>query len=376
MKRLFQLLLTACCYLGATAQPMPAETRQLAPDQGFPLGKFRDAINHWFMTEHPAYARYEAWQVREIADNFVAYQNADGGWPKNIDWLGILDADSVKATMAPHKLVSTLDNENIYSQIEYLSQVYERYGDERHAAAARRAIEYILAQQHRNGGWRGSDVDAITFNDNVMAGVLQTWLDIRQGRSCYDWIDAKLRRRIARSFDRGLALVLKCQYVRDGVKTVWGQQHDHKTLQPVKARSYELPGLTAGESAGVVTLLMAIENPSPEVVEAVRCAIAWFRESQIEGHRIDFVYVPEAEREDPAVSRDRIVVKDPDALPIWARYYELADNRPFFCRRDGTKVYTLAEVNAERRAGYGWYGDWGRWILAHYPEWLTQNGLQ
>ena len=64
--------------------------------------------------------------------------------------------------------------------------------------------------------------------------------------------------------------------MQDGVKTVWAQQYDHETLQPVKARAYELPALSAGESADITMLLMRIKNPSPEVVEAVESAAAWF----------------------------------------------------------------------------------------------------
>jgi len=366
------ILLAALAALGAGACGGTAPARQSEVS----VAKFRDAVNHWRAGEHPAHARYETSQVREIADNIAAWQNGDGGWPKNIDWLAVLDADSVRATLPPHKLKSTLDNCNIYSQVEYLAQAYERYGDGRHAASARRGIEYILDRQHPNGGWRGSDVDAVTFNDGVMTGVLFTWLDVMNGRSCYDWIEAPLRERIAESWRRGLELILKCQYVQHGVKTVWGQQHDHETLLPVKARSYELPGLAAAESGGVAMLLMAIADPSPEIVEAVECAVAWFERTKIEGIRIEQVEVPEAEREEPAAVRDRRVVADPGASPLWARYYELEDNRPFFCRRDGTKVYSLAEVNAERRGGYGWYGDWGRYVLERYAAWKRERAAR
>ena len=88
-------------------------------------------------------------------------------------------------------------------------------------------------------------------------------------------------------------MILRTQYVQNGVKTVWAQQYDHTTLRPVKARAYELPGLSAGESAQVVALLMSIENPSPEVIEAVRCAVAWFERTRIEGKRVETVSLPE-----------------------------------------------------------------------------------
>jgi pectinesterase len=36
---------------------------------------------------------------------------------------------------------------------------------------------------------------------------------------------------------------------------------------------------------------------------------------------------------------------------IWYRFYNLEDNRPFFCDRDGIKVNELTLVSGERRSG-------------------------
>ena len=70
---------------------------------------------------------------------------------------------------------------------------------------------------------------------------------------------------------------------------------------------------------------------------------------------------------------DLVVVKDPKAPPLWARFYEIETSRPFFCNRDGIKVYSLAEVKQERRTGYGWYGRWPARILEKdYPEWKAR----
>jgi PelA/Pel-15E family pectate lyase len=67
---------------------------------------------------------------------------------------------------------------------------------------------------------------------------------------------------------------------------------------------------------------------------------------------------------------DRVVVFDPNAPPIWTRFYEIGTNQPFFCNRDGIKVYSLAEVTLERRTGYGWYsGSPNRLLDNDYPAW-------
>ena len=67
---------------------------------------------------------------------------------------------------------------------------------------------------------------------------------------------------------------------------------------------------------------------------------------------------------------DTVVVADSKAPPIWARNYEVESNRPIFASRDGVKVYSLAEVDRERRTGQPWYGDWpARLLDREYPQW-------
>jgi PelA/Pel-15E family pectate lyase len=78
------------------------------------------------------------------------------------------------------------------------------------------------------------------------------------------------------------------------------------------------------------------------------------------------------EKQDPALPRgfDRIVIKDPNAPPNWARFYEIGTNQPFFVGRDGVKKHSLAEIEAERRSGYDYYVDAPAVLLAKdYPAW-------
>ena len=345
---------------------VPLQARQPEP--------FDPSVNRWLKANRGAdYPRFAPEQFREIADNILAYQNEDGGWAKNLDMMARLDPDSVVRALKPRYRTSTLDNNSIYTQIAYLSEAYRVTGDKRYSNGARRGVEYILSIQYPHGGWRGWDVDAITFNDNVMPGVLWLWLDILEGQPRYAWVDRKLRNRICRSWEAGLALLLRCQWVReDGEKTIWPQQCDHETLEPVGARAFELPGLVTGESATIVMLLMRIENPSPEVIDAVKSAVAWYEKTKITGKRIVTVEVPEGLPEDPAVKKKRLLVDDPDARPIWARYYEPDRDEFFFATRERIKVHSLEEVPAERRVGYAWYGEWGNWLLDQYPAWLAR----
>ena len=135
------------------------------------LDALLDGIHHWNLL-HPdrTYARYAEKDYEKIADNLIAYQNEDGGWLKNMDWAGVLNIDSIKAGLKDEQKRSTLDNRNTFSQIEYLADVYTLTKKQKYRAASEKGLQYLLSTQKNNGGWRGWDVDAVTFNDDVTTG--------------------------------------------------------------------------------------------------------------------------------------------------------------------------------------------------------------
>ncbi|MCG3195901.1 MAG: pectate lyase [Candidatus Omnitrophica bacterium] len=341
------------------------------------ISQFQDSINHW-QNKHGRDRKDQRWkpsQVVEIADNILQYQNPDGGWPKSIDWLAKIPAEEVREIYRSSIHRSTLDNRNTYPQVEYIAKVYSQTGIERFRESAARGLEYILAEQRPSGGWRGSDVDAITFNDDVMVGVMTLLLDIREGVEHFSWLDETRRKRVAEALDRAVSVTLACQIEVDGTKTAWCQQHDHQNLKPVAARTFELPSICGQESVGIVRFLMKLKDPSPEARGAVEAAVQWFEQAAIRGLRLERVPIPAQRFENHTATHDVVVVSDPAAPRMWARYYDLETGKPFFCNRDGRKVESLAEVEIERRTGYAWYGYWPESLLRDdYPSWRERSG--
>ena len=103
---------------------------------------------------------------------------------------------------------STLDNRNTFSQIEYLADVYTLTKKQKYRAASEKGLQYLLSTQKNNGGWRGWDVDAVTFNDDVTTGTLELFRNILQGDSSFLWLDSDMLKAIQKSYDKGLAVVL------------------------------------------------------------------------------------------------------------------------------------------------------------------------
>jgi PelA/Pel-15E family pectate lyase len=201
-----------------------------------------------------------------------------------------------------------------------------------------------------------------------MINVLRLLREIARGQGEFAFVDAAHRQRATAAIDQGVDCILQCQVKAGGQPAAWCAQHDEQTLAPAPARAYELVSLSGSESVGIVKFLMEIETPSPEVRQAIKAAVTWFEKVKIMGLREEWRNAPGALK-----GKDKVMVPDPAAGPLWARFYELETNRPFFCGRDGVKKYSLAEIEYERRNGYAWYVGGAATLLAKdYPAWQAR----
>jgi PelA/Pel-15E family pectate lyase len=262
--------------------------------------------------------------------------------------------------------------------VQYLARVDAATKTVRYAEAIRHGLNYMLEAQYPNGGWpqfyplRDGYWDHITYNDDAMTGVMETLRLAAAGKPGFEFFTAADRTRAAHAVEKGIAVILKTQVIVNGKLTVWCAQHDEHTLAPVQARSYEHISLSGAESVGVVEQLMAVEHPSPEVVRAIEAAIDWFRAVKITGIRVETKNASEMPR-----NFDRVVVEEPNAPPLWARFYEIGTNRPIFSGRDGVVRYKMSEIEQERRTGYRWYVDRPAKLLdEEYPAWKRRVSRQ
>ena len=332
-------------------------------------------------------AWYETEEAIRIADNVLYYQSGIGGWYKNDDSVhpsGHAATEDLtegqrkahKAALLKRTYPCTLDNGATHSEMRYLAAVHGATGEARFREGFARGVRYLLKAQYPSGGWaqfsplRPGYSSRITFNDGAMTGALSVLHEVADGRASMDLVDEELRAECKQAVAKGIACVLKCQIEVKGRKTAWCQQHDERTLAPAQGRISELPSISGAESVDVVRFLMSIERPSPGVVRAVEGAVSWFERASIKGVRVVTV-------QDDSLpgGRDRRVVEDAEADPIWARYHEIGTNRPLFIEQ-GVVKYTLAELSHSHRVGHGWIG--GRWparlLKVDYPAWRERIG--
>ncbi len=315
---------------------------------------------------------YQTREARYIAENVLCYQRASGGWPKNIDYTKkISRVEKRQLSEYPEEPAATIDNGATFSELYFLARMYQVTFDQRYALAFLRGVDYLLAAQYENGGWpqfyplRPGYYSHITFNDDAMIGVLRLFRDIDQQNAEFAFVDLDRRQKIKVALNKGIACILATQVRVDGRLTAWCAQYDETSLEPARARVYEHPSLSSEETVGIVRFLMEMEPPTPAIIAAVQAAVKWLQAVKIEG--LSIVEKPEP---NSPTGFDKIVVKNANAPPIWARFYEIGTNRPFFSDRDGKKYYDLNEISIERRNRYGWLGYWPRDLLdSLYPQW-------
>lgn len=352
---------------------------------------FEDNTHHWYdiydkdnvVNPLPGKPRYEPTDIIKIADNILLLQKSNGGWPKNYDVMAIFTPEQQDSlSRAKDILNTTYDNGSTYTEITALAKVYTATKIEKYKVGALKGLDYVLASQYSNGGWpqfyplEDNYSRRITYNDGVMIGIVQLLKDIQDGNPEYAFINSSYRKKLKAAYDKALPYILKTQINDAGKPTAWAQQYDEETSEPAWARKFEPPAICNRESADVVMFLMSIEHPGQEVIEAVQNAVVWFKGSEILNTRVETIDAPPLQTPYKISVHDKVVVTDSTAPPVWARYYELKTHRPLFCNRDSKVVYSLAEVQRERRDGYGWYTYEPKRVLKAYPKWQKKWGVR
>lgn len=333
-------------------------------------------------------AWYASAEARHIADIIVSFQTPAGGWGKNLNMSKeprrsgeaftpnnlsrFLSPGDFDAPLEPEwNYVGTIDNDATTTQMNFLAKVISANTATEvsvYRAAFLRVMDYLFAAQFPNGGWpqvwplEGGYHDAITYNDDAMTHVVELMRHVADGKEEFSFVPKNIRKRARTSFTRGIQCILATQIVANGMLTVWPQQADALTLQPVSGRNYEPPAQCASESAALLVLLMD-DLPHPSAVEqkSIRAAAAWFKKTAIYGQRWQRWPDPFG------------LVPTPGAGPIWARYYQTGTDIPIFADRDKSIHDNVNELSRERRLGYSWYSTDSQHALDRFAKWSAEH---
>ncbi|CAD1786036.1 pectate lyase [Xanthomonas euroxanthea] len=319
----------------------------------------------------------------KIADNMLLLQTASGGWSKQykgvaVDYTRTFTAAEIAELQQPgRKDDATIDNKATTYEVGYLSTIYKTEKNAKYVAAAKRGVDYLLTAQYANGGWPQFYPDLssyhhqITYNDDAMVRVLNLLQDISEGKGDTGaLLRASHGARARQAVTKGLECVLVTQVKIGGTLTIWGAQYDEVTLKPAKARAYELASLASSESVSIVRFLMRQPNPSAQIKTSVEAAARWF-----DTHRMRDLATKKIDDPTQETGQDVILIAQPGAS-LWARFYDLQNQRPLYANREGKALTEYMQVPNERRVGYAWHGTWPDKLLKDdIPKWRTANGL-
>lgn len=322
-------------------------------------------------------AWYGSDEAKMVADSVLKYQTEIGGWPKNSGFHNGKVKQEEMARIKSSGTGATFDNGATLTEMIFLAKIYSKIKNERYRESFMKAFDYIFKAQYPNGGWpqffpirKGNSVkysSHITYNDDAMINIMHFLRDVVNENGLYAsmQIGDEMKAKAKKSFYKGVDCILKTQIIVNGKPTVWCAQHDEYTLAPANARAYELASFSGSESVGITLLLMEIEHPATEIINAVNGSVNWFENHKIKGIRLNSFINQDG-------LKDLEVVKDENAPSLWARFYDLETEQPYFCDRDGIKRKTFGEIGYNRRNGYSWYTTSPEKLLQKYPAWCKK----
>lgn len=263
------------------------------------------------------------------------------------------------------------DDDATVAEIRYLAHAYQQTEDlvlkKAIKESVAKVIQFIFDAQHPSGGWpqvypkltnsKGLYSNHITLNDDAMIRVMVLLSDISAALPPFnnDIISTDTLAKIHPKLTAAVDFLLKAQIKSQGKLTIWAAQHNPITYQPEAGRKYEPIARAAQESAGVLVYLMNWPEQTKEALQAVQAGIAWYQNNLVsnlwQNKKTGKFEFKQGKR-------------------LWYRFYEIEQDTPFFCGRDGIKKYDFYEIEWERRTGYGWGGDYAGHLLkaAKYYE--------
>lgn len=320
-------------------------------------------------------------QKDSLADKILLYQLPNGAWPKQLIDKSVVDyrlpidgrlRKKIKDTGIDH---ATIDNNATTREINSLIKAYGTTKQEAYLKGAEKGIDYLLSAQYENGGFpqyypnKSLYRAEITYNDNAMINALRVMDNVAKAQHGFEAIHTDYRKRAQSAVERGIACILKTQIIQNTTPTIWAAQYDEKNLTAAQARKFEPAALSTSESVAIVRFLMQ-QPATPQIQLAITRAISWFQNNKIKGYRFA------TEKNQSTGQTERKLIPD-SASVVWARFYDLQDNRPLFGDRDNSIKYKFEELSEERKNGYAWFGDWPeKLIRVDYLKWKQQHQIQ
>jgi len=308
-----------------------------------------------------------------MADTLLNFQRPSGGWPKNVD-------PTPGDVYWGKEYSATLDNDATVGEIRFMAQAYKETGVADYVESAEKGLDFIFDSQYPTGGWPQTYPGAssykahITFNDNLHVNVLRLLDEVAAQMSPFDILPfTEIATQAKSAVKMGLKCLVDTQiHVPDTAggmcpttRRNWCAQHDRNTLEPMPGRDYEPVSFSGREGINIAHYLMSLDNPSADIKEAIVGAYIWAKTAVLMNYSVEL-----------DKNNNRILAYHKGAQ-LWPRFATIPDSEAIFCDRGCVDNPSLehnqypegfASINAERRNGYYWLGNWGANIVQRFEE--------
>ena len=271
--------------------------------------------------------------ANETGQALVRTQLRSGGWSYRIEFADddrTRYAYRVDSANKNARNVTTLDDDNTQSALRFLMQLdlALKFQNATIHRTCKYALDSLIKAQYPCGAWPqrfGSFPDPknfpikkaslpdswprkfppgnqygsyYTFNDNVLADMIETMFRAHQIYDEQRYLEAALR---------GGDFIILAQL--PDPQPAWAQQYDFQ-MQPAWARKFEPPSVTGGESQRVLQMLLELyqHTGDKKFLEPVPRALAYLKKSHLKDGRL-------------------------------ARFYEMRTNRPLYFTMDYQLTY-------------------------------------
>ncbi len=291
--------------------------------------------------------KYYLEAAQETATGLLQGQLRSGGWTYSIEFdpklrkkWGYRDGGGDSG-----RNVTTFDDNTTQAALRFLMRLDSalEFRDPRVQSAIKYALQSLFKAQYPNGAWpqgyehfpdpaqfsvkpasyptnwsrtypgAGQYWLRYTLNDGSMADVITMLFEgVRIYSERPEPELQSLGRKCRMVAEKGGEFLLLAQM--PDPQHAWAQQYDFE-MHPSWARKFEPPAISAGESQGVLRLLLTLyrETGNPKFLAPIPRALDWFRRSRLPDGRL-------------------------------ARFYELRTNRPLYFTKDYQVTYDDADV--------------------------------
>jgi pectinesterase len=264
-------------------------------------------------------------------------------------------------------------NMNYAYEMQHLAKVYCTNRDIRYRDAFVKSLLTILDTQSDDGAWKRFNVMNecsnishvhIAYGQSSMVAIMNLLLDIFTNSEYLEPLNlsSEIKQNAAKAFNKAVSCILNAQIIVNNKATIWGDQYIVHNLSHNGNLKCNMSAYNIIKSVDFVRLLMRVDLPSQEMINAIVCAVDWFEQNKI-------VTVCFKERNHGPKILQSQVINNNMLEPTWALFYNLNNAMPLVLDKKVFRQFAIVELGSKSFCGRPFYTNEPRAIIEEFSVW-------